>query len=65
VSLVSQMGWLLSLVLAAQPAGTIRGIVVDTRDGTGIRSVSVRLQPTGRTDELREGPSIFTFELSF
>ncbi len=36
------------------PPGSIRGIVVDTRDGTGLRSVSVRLQSTGRvavTDE--------------
>jgi len=29
--------------------GAIRGIVVDTKEGTGIRSVSVRLQSTGRT----------------
>jgi hypothetical protein len=29
--------------------GTIRGIVQDTRDGTGLRNVSVRLQSTGRT----------------
>ncbi len=30
------------------PVGAIRGTVVDTVDGTAIRSVSVRLQSTGR-----------------
>ena len=35
--------------MAAPPSGAIRGIVVDTKEGTGIRSVSVRLQSTGRT----------------
>ena len=33
---------------ASVPTGIIRGIVVDTEEGTGIRSVSVRLQSTGR-----------------
>ena len=37
------------LALAAQLTGTIHGIVVDTKEGTGIRSVLVRLQSTGRT----------------
>ena len=49
VGLVGQVGWFLWLALAAQPTGAIRGIVVDTKEGTGIRSVSVRLQSTGRT----------------
>jgi hypothetical protein len=31
-----------------KPTGVIQGIVVDTKEGTGIRSVSVRLQSTGR-----------------
>ena len=33
---------------ASDSTGVIRGIVVDTKEGTGIRSVSVRLQSTGR-----------------
>jgi hypothetical protein len=38
-----------ALQAIASPIGVIRGIVVDTKEGTGIRSVSVRLQSTGRT----------------
>lgn len=33
---------------AAQPAGSIRGVVVDTRDGAPVGEVAVRLQTTGR-----------------
>jgi hypothetical protein len=43
------MGWVLGLVLLAQPTGAIHGIVVDTANGTGVGRVSVRLQSTGRT----------------
>jgi hypothetical protein len=45
---------MLWLALAAQPTGAIHGIVVDTKEGTGIRSVSVRLQSTGRTVVTRD-----------
>ena len=39
---------LASPVLAQSPrVGTIRGTVIDTTDGTGVRTVSVRLQSTG------------------
>jgi hypothetical protein len=34
---------------APQPTGTIRGVVLDTANGTGVGRVSVRLQSTGRT----------------
>jgi hypothetical protein len=43
VGQVGLVGWILWLALAAQPTGTIRGLVIDTKDGTGIRSVSVRI----------------------
>ena len=39
---------------ALQETGSIRGVVVDTKDGTGIRSVSVRLQSTGHTVVTRD-----------
>jgi len=38
-----------ALQAIAVPTGSIRDVVVDTKEGTGIRSVSVRLQSTGRT----------------
>jgi carboxypeptidase family protein len=38
-----------TLIAAIILTGSIRGTVVDTRGGTGVRDVSVRLQSTGRT----------------
>lgn len=46
---MGQVGLLL-LTLALQPtAGTIRGVVLDTANGTGVARVPVRLQTDGRT----------------
>lgn len=47
--MLGPVGGVLGLLLIAQSTGSIRGLVVDARDGAPVRSVSVRLQSETRT----------------
>ena len=52
---MGQVGLLLLSIGLQQTTGTIRGVVLDTANGTGVARVSVRLQATGRAVVTDEG----------